>query len=64
MAQINVQLTANQKRALEQAENMAIKPNGEKVSKQVVYREALRRYCISLGIHFPDDMPQHGGNRY
>ena len=59
MAQINVQLTANQRHALEQAENMA----GEKVSKQVIYREALRRYCISLGIHFPDDMPQHGGNR-
>ena len=64
MAQINVQLTSNQALAIEQAVNMAVKPNGKPIAKQVIYREALRRYCISLGIHFPDDMPQHGGNRY
>jgi hypothetical protein len=64
VAQINVQLTSNQAYALEQAVNMAVKPNGKPIAKQVIYREALRRYCISLGIHFPDDMPAHGGNRY
>jgi len=55
--QIKVYLTDAQVTAL----NLATTKSG--LSASDARREALRLFCKSYGVVFPDDMPQHGGTR-
>ena len=57
-AQIKVYVTSDQKQAIQRATELS------GLSASQARRHAMKLFCESMGVDFPDDMPTHGGNRH